>query len=207
MRQLLSFLFALTLTLSSALSQGYTGINNILFLAKDTGNVAVTYSSCSSMLNDVDGFTTSSYEYTACTNYYGGGGTGTVSYSRLSNGDTRARIYGGHLAPCGGYNSITNGALTYTMNGFATTAGTLDLSGVTNCTNLASTIQTSVNSAANLANVSVIGTTSTITPRTACFNASIDQWVMTVTAMTPNAAACGGTSARIQLGGYTSCPD
>jgi Protein of unknown function (DUF3383) len=159
------------------------------------------------MLNDVFGFTTNSYEYTACTNYYGGGGTGTVSYWRLSNGDTRARIYGGQLAPCGGYNSITNGALTYTMNGFATTAGTLNLSDVTDCQNLASTIQTSVNSASNLANVSVIGTTSTITPQTACFIASIDQWVMTVTAMTPNAAPCGGTSAKIQLGGHTSCPD
>ena len=159
------------------------------------------------MLNDVYGFTTGSYEYTACTNYYGGGGTGTVSYWRLSNGDTRARIYGGQLAPCGGYNSITNGALTYTMNGFATTAGTLNLSDVTDCQNLASTIQTSVNAAANLAQVSVIDSTSTITPKTACFNASIDQWVMTVTAMTPNAAPCGGTSAKIQLGGHTSCPD
>ena len=133
--------------------------------------------------------------------------TGTVSYWRLSNGDTRARIYGGPLTPCGGYSSITNGALTYNMNGFATTAGALNLSGVTNCKNLATTIQKAVNSVANLANVSVIGTTSTITPQTACFNASIDQWVMTVTAMTPNAAPCSGTSARIQLGGYTSCPD
>ena len=159
------------------------------------------------MSNDVFGFSTNSYEYTACTNYYGGGGSGTVSYWRLSNGDTRARIYGGQLAPCGSYKSITNGALTYTMNGFAATAGNLNLSDVTNCQTLASTIQTSVNSAANLANVSVIGTTSTITPQTACFNASIDQWVMTVTAMTPNAAPCGGTSARIRLGGRTSCPD
>src|SRR5208283_1869348 len=58
-----------------------------------------------------------------------------------------------------------------------------------------------------LAGASVIGTTSTITPQTACFKASIDQWVMTVTAITPNAAPCGGTSASIQLGGYTSCPD
>ncbi len=128
-------------------------------------------------------------------------------YWRLSNGDTRARIYGGQLAPCGGYKSITNGTLTYTMNGFATTAGALDLSGVTSCQDLASTIQASVNSAANLAKVSVIGTTSTITPQTACFNASIDQWVMTVNYMTPNAAPCGGTSASIQSGGYTSCPD
>ena len=148
MRQLLSFLFALTLTLSPALSQGYAGVNNILFLAKDNslpGGVVITYNECSSMLNDVFGFTSNSYEYTACTNYYGGGGTGTVSYWRLSNGDTRARIYGGQLAPCGGYNSITNGALTYTMNGFATTAGTLNLSDVTNCQFLASTIETSVN--------------------------------------------------------------
>ena len=210
MRQLLSFLFALTLTLSPALSQGYAGINNILFLAKDNslpGNVVVTYSSCSSMLDDVYGFANSSHEYTACINYYGGGGTGTVSYWRLSNGDTRARIYSGALTlPCGSYNSITNGALTYKMNGFATTSGTLNLNGVANCKNLVNTIQMSVNSAANLANVSVIGTTSTITAQTACFNASIDQWVMTVTAMTPNAAACGGTSASIQLGGYTSCP-
>jgi hypothetical protein len=210
MRQLLSFLFALTLTLSPALGQGYTGVNNILFLAKDNslpGSVVVTYSSCSSMLSDVYGLTTSSYEYTACTNYYGGGGSGTVSYWRLSNGDTRARIYGGQLAPRGSYESITNGALTYAMNGFTTTAGALNLSGVTNCKTLASAIQTSVNSAANLANVSVVGATSTIQPQTACFKASIDQWVMTVTAMTPNAAACGGQSARIQLGGYTSCPD
>jgi hypothetical protein len=93
------------------------------------------------------------------------------------------------------------------LNGFATTAGVLNLSDVTNCQNLASTIQTSVNSVANLANVSVIDTTSTITRQTACFNASIDQWVMTVTAMTPNAAPCSGTSAQIQLGGFTSCPD
>ena len=170
MRQLLSFLFALTLTLSPALSQGYAGINNILFLAKDNslpgsvGSVVVSYSSCSSMLSDVYGFTTSSYEYTACTNYYGGGGSGTVSYWRLSNGDTRARIYGGQLAPCGSYKSITKGALTYAMNGFATTAGALNLGSVTNCENLASTIQTSVNSAANLASVNVIGTTSTIRP-------------------------------------------
>jgi hypothetical protein len=210
MRQLLSFLFVLTLTLSPALGQGYAGVKNILFLAKDNslpGNVVVTYSSCSSMLSDIYGFTTSSYEYTACTNYYGGGGSGTVSYWRLSNGDTRARIYGGQLAPCGSYKSITNGALTYTMNGFPTTAGALNLSGVTNCENLASTIQTSINSAANLASASVIGATSTIKPQTACFKASIDQWVMTVTAMTPKAAACGGTSASIQLGGYTSCLD
>ena len=196
MKQPLSFLFAFTLTLSPALGEGYVGVNNILFLAKDNslpGNVVVTYSNCSSMLNDVFGFTTNSYEYTACTNYYGGGGTGTVSYWRSSNGDTRARIYGGQLAPCGSYNSITDGALTYTMNGFATIAGILNLSGVTNCGNLASTIKTSVNSAANLAQVSVIGTTSTIAPQTACFNASIDQWVMRVTAMTPNAAPCGGT--------------
>jgi len=136
MRQLLSFLFAFALTLSPALSQGYAGVNNILFLAKDNalpGGVVIAYSQCSSMLNDVFGFTTNSYVYTACTSYYGGGGTGTVSYWRLSNGDTRARIYGGQLAPCGGYKSITNGTLTYTMNGFATTAGALDLSGVTSC--------------------------------------------------------------------------
>jgi hypothetical protein len=211
MRQLLYFLFALTLTLFPALGQGYTGVNNILFLAKDNsipGNVVVTYGRCSSMLNDVYGFTTNSYEYTACTNYYGGGGAGTVSYWRLSNGDARARIYGGALTlPCGSYDSITNGALTYTMNGFATTAGSLNLSGATSCKNLANGIQTSVNSAANLAKVSVIDSTSAITPKTACFNASIDQWVMTVTAMTPNAAPCGGTSARIRLGGRTSCPD
>ena len=209
-QQLLSSLFALTLTLSPALGQGYSGVNNILFLAKDNslpGSVVVTYNGCSSMLSDIYGFTTSSYEYTACTNYYGGGGTGTVSYWRLSNGDTRARIYGGPLTPCGGYSSITSGALNYTMNSFATTAGTLNLSGVTNCKNLASTIEASVNSAANLAKVSVIDTTSTIAAQTACFNASIDQWVLTVAAMTPNAAACGGTSASIQLGGYTSCPD
>ena len=95
MRQLLSFLFALTLTVSPALSQSYAGVNNILFLAKDNslpGNVVLAYSTCSSMLNDIYGFTTDSYEYTACMNYYGGGGSGTVSDWRLSNGDTRARI-------------------------------------------------------------------------------------------------------------------
>src|SRR5580658_3354210 len=127
MKQLLSFLFALALPLSPALGQGYAGVNNILFLAKDNslpGNVVITYSSCSSMLEDVYGLGTNSYEYTACTNFYGAGGTGTVSYWRLSNGDTRARIYGGALTlPCGSYKSITNGALTYTMNGFPASAG------------------------------------------------------------------------------------
>ena len=58
MRRLLSFLFALTLTLSAALGQGYAGVNNILFLAKDNslpGSVVLIYSSCSSMLNKPEG--------------------------------------------------------------------------------------------------------------------------------------------------------
>ena len=192
---------------------GYINPNGILLLVKDNSapaGVVVTYSNCASMLTDVVGFGSASDEYLACLDFYAAGGQGTVSVWRMANGDARARLYGGGLttaSTCTGYNSITAGNLTFTMNSYAYTAGTngLNLGSVTTCTNLASTIQSDIN--ANLAAVSTLSSSSSLAPENACFTASIDNWVMAVTAMAPNVSPCTGTSAAIQPGSFTSCPD
>jgi hypothetical protein len=189
---------------------GYSGVNNILFLSKDNnlpGGVVITYSDCAAMLVDVVGFGTSSQEYLACQAFYAGGGTGTVSIWRLSNGDNRARVYGGPLTlPCSSYADLTDG-LHYTMNNQYYHTGTLDLSGVRDCAKLASHLQAAVDQASTLPVVGAMDDTSTITPQYACYMGEIDQWVLTVTQITPNVSPCTSASAVIQPGGMTVCPD